>query len=214
MISQNIVVCFPAGTGGHLIGALCSVLLGNTATFPDENGSMHSSVEHGFIHVNSSLAEDIIIREKLPNRDIIIGHFTNIDLLVEVGKKVIYITFAPDDVDEIVYRANKKTKVNLNDKNTYTLLAGVSWPTYEEFRAGAMLPINEQEWSVVARQYEYWKYTLPKNKENTLEITFDSINNSNTLVEQLASFLCIEIYNKDILTYMLNTYRQKNFRVH
>ena len=110
--NQNIVVCFPSGAGGHLIGTLCSVLLGKSDCLPDENGSMHSSVIEGIIHLNSSLPQDIIIKEKLPVADIIIGHFTNVKLLSQISKKVIYITFTTDDLDEIVYRANKKIKAN------------------------------------------------------------------------------------------------------
>jgi hypothetical protein len=207
--NQNIVVCFPAGSGGHLIGALCSILLGNSESYPDENGSMHSSVAHGFIHVNSSLPQDIIIK-KLPNKDVIIGHFTNVELLVETGKKVIYITFTPDDINEMVYRANKKTKIDLTDKNTYTQLAGSSWPTYEEFCSGTVIPTGEQNWLANNHQYSYWVYSLPKHKDSTLEIKFSSINDSQTLIDKIANFMSITNYDTGKLQHVLNIYRQLN----
>ena len=216
--NQNIVVCFPAGTGGHLIGALCSAILGKYEPFPDANGSMHSSsVIDGIIHVNSSLPQDIIIQEKLPAADIIIGHFTNVKLLTEIGKKVIYITFTTDNLDEIIYRANKKTTVDLKDKNTYTLLAGVSWPSYEEFCVGVNIP-NEvkneiENWSVNKKHYLYWKYNLPDDKNNTLEIKFNDINHSELLLDEIANFMNIETYNKNKLLDILNAYRSINNKI-
>jgi hypothetical protein len=211
--NQNIIVCFPAGAGGHLIGTLCSVLLGKSGRLPDANGSMHSSVIEGIIHINSSLPQDIIIQEKFPVADIIIGHFTNVKLLSQIGKKVIYITFTTDDLDEIIYRANKKTKIDLKDKNTYTLLAGTSWPSYEEFCAGADIPMEEKNWSVNKKHYSYWKYNLPNDKNNTLEIKFHDINHSELLLDEIANFMNIKMYDKNKLLSILNAYRSINNKI-
>lgn len=212
--TQNLVICFPSGAGGHLIGTVCKVLLGYPESFPDQNGAMHSAKSlSGFIHVNASLSQDTIIRQKLPKRDVIIGHFTNVELLVEVGRKVIYITFTQDDLDEIVYRSNKKTQVNLKDRNTYTLLAGESWPPYEEFLAGALIPETQQQWVVTRQHYDHWEYNLPQDKINTLEVKFSSIISGYELIDDIANFMNIENYTKEKLVNLLDRYRQANIQL-
>lgn len=213
---QNIVVCFPSGAGGHLIGALCGMLLRYPEVFPDKIGSMHSAVSagvvSGIIHVNASMSQDKIIQEKLPDSDIIVGHFTNVKLLTKINKKVIYITFTPDDLNEIVYRANKKAKNDFKDKNTYTLLAGTEWPTYEEFHSGIPILNEEENWSVNSQQYSYFVYNLPEHKNNTLEIKFSDINDSSTLIDDIANFMSVKTYDKNKLINILNLYRQANTR--
>ena len=214
MFNKNIVICFPSGSGGHLLGTLCNMLLGNRSVEPDKLGSMHNLFNAGqygvlFVHVGSS--QDEVIRNKMPDRNIAIGHFTNVTLLKEVGKKVIYVTFVPEDLDEIVRRANKKTSVNLKDEKTYKTLAGSEWPSYEEYCAGA--PIlsseltHEGKWKVKKIHYSHWVYNLPEDKSNTLEIKFDEINNSNCLVDKLANFMCVEQYDKNKVMNTLHTYR-------
>ena len=206
---QCIVVCFPAGAGGHLIGTICSVLTGRSGVLPDERGSMHTN---SIIHLNSTLHEDDAIRTELPAVDVVIGHFTNLALLSELGKQVIYITFTQDDVDEIVYRANKKTTIDLTDKNTYKKLAGVSWPSYDEFLSGKSIPTGESNWAVSKNTYSHWAYNLPNDKSSILEITFDEINTSQTLIDRIATFLKIDNYNRDNLMQLLHTYRLSQVR--
>ena len=211
--NQNIVICYPSGGGGHLIGILCNMLLGGPGVLPDKNGSMHnvSAITHRVLHVESELPQDEVIQNKMPDCNITIGHFTNVKLLKEVGKKVIYITFVPEDIDEIARRANKKTSVDLKDKATYTLLAGKDWPSYSEFCAGKSIltgeVTNDGQWKVGKIHYLDWGYTVPEDKSNTLEIAFDEINNSDCLVDKIANFMCVEQYDKNKIMNTLQTYR-------
>jgi hypothetical protein len=211
--NQNIVICFPSGSGGHLLGTLCSMLLGGPGVLPGKDGSMHnvSAITHGVHHAYIELPQDEVIQSKMPDCNITIGHFTNVKLLKEVGKKVIYITFVPEDIDEIARRANKKTSVNLKDEKTYKILAGNGWPSYEEYCAGAPISTgelnHEGKWEVKKIHYSHCVYNLPEDKSNTLEIKFDEINNSNCLVDKLANFMCVEQYDKNKVMNTLHTYR-------
>jgi hypothetical protein len=92
---QNLVLCFAGGTGGHFIANLCHTLLYQTSHKTLDNGSVHSlnskisSYLSGRLLDNSidSFIQEYNVINGMGEVDLALGHFRNLSLLQQQGKK-------------------------------------------------------------------------------------------------------------------------------
>jgi hypothetical protein len=217
---QNLVLCFAGGTGGHFIANLCHTLLYQTSYKILDDGSVHSlnskisSYLSGRLLDNSidSLIQEYNVINSMGEVDLALGHFRNLSLLQQQGKKVIYIEFQSYHKEEIYRRLHKKvSNKEVLTKETYDMLAGADWPSWEEYQTGA--EVSELDpLGVGLKQKDdlgEWYFILPVNQTNICKITFDEILRGYELVDKLADFLKITDVDKDKIRAIINEYRGK-----
>jgi len=208
----NLIVTFPGGTGGNFLANLCSHLINRDPIMIDQAGSAHDFKCLRYLdHTLLDLSPDSYIQEyniitKLPKFDLALAHFRNLSLLAQHVTQIIYITFDPDDIPEILRRLTAKIGDKLN-KQKYNILAGPGWPSYRDYVKGAVIPEMEE---LRMRFIHDWYYILPLDRTNLCEISFKEINSGYVLVDKLAKFLNVKEYNQQEIYAILDTYRAIN----
>lgn len=190
------------------MGNLCNALLGIKTVSPDINGAMHHAwVQSSWLHCNLVHTQEYIIKNLLPtDGPIIVGHFTDIKSLVESGRKAIYITITPDDWVALADRANAKVVYDLQNRNVYNELAGESWPSYEEYINGKIVP--EIYAGTPVNGFKYFNYSTPSyNSELMLAVSFDQIRVGYSLIDQLAKFLNVSAFDRELIVALIDEYR-------
>jgi hypothetical protein len=209
----NLVICFPGGTGGNFIGALCSHLMFNTPMDIDAVGSAHSFTnciryldDHLLDHSIESYSQELTFINKMKEFNLALAHFRNLAALSKKNKKIIYITFKEENIPILLKRLNSKIDNTVIPKK-YALMAGADWPSYEDYLSGVEIP----ELKELRNQFiNDWYYIMPAVKKNVCEITFDELNNGYEIVDKLVNFLNIKEYNKQEICVILDTYRKIN----
>ena len=217
---QNLVLCFAGGTGGHFIANLCHTLLYQTSYKTLDNGSVHSlnskisSYLSGRLLDNSidSFIQEYHVINGMGEVDLALGHFRNLSLLQQQGKKVIYIEFQSHHKEEIYRRLHKKVNnQKMLTKETYDMLAGADWPTWQEYQNGA--EVSELDPSGVGLKQNDdlgdWYFILPAIQANICKISFDEILFGYTLVNKLSDFLNITNVDLEQIYTIINEYRGK-----
>jgi len=229
--NNNLIVCFPGGAGGHFVAALCVQLLyPNFSYNVNEDGSLHYTFEGYEINdprlmfqhsgKQENLDAEVELIRNLPDFDYACAHLQRVDELSAKNKKVVYITFEPDDKDRIYSNVKSKMplehslKSYINNKDRYDAVKGSSWPTWEEFREGN---ICEELSRTLADPESHdnpflddWKYTLPDISNNICEIKYKEVLNGTELLNKLLAFLDIRQYNIDKINLFIDNYRNKN----
>jgi hypothetical protein len=215
---HNLVICFAAGTGGHFIASICYTLLYNQTIPLSDDGSMHEIIPaigdkylSGIIldTTLSSYIQELHAIENMPEFDITTGHFRNLVALQKLGKRIIYIEFTADDRTEIKRRLHqKKTNAQL-EKITYDLLAGESWPSWDEYQSGAVVPELEPNIIGLSGKDDLldWYYITPVNQKNLCKITFTEILTGYELVDKLVTFLDVSEFDRPQIYDMIDSYR-------
>ena len=210
----NIVICFPGGGGGHFIASICKNLLYNHSIEFQRDGSAHSVLlthQHQDFLSNRTLdisvdsyAKEYELIDSLQEFDIVIAHFRNIIALTQKNKKVIYITFTPDQKQILYNRIKNKVPDAMLSNSHYTVLAGDDWPSYDEYVKGAKIPtINEgRDW------LDDWYYAIPANTADICEIKFSDILSGNNLIDILSNFLQIKKFDKNYIEAKITEYRK------
>jgi hypothetical protein len=215
---QNLIICFPGGAGGHFIANLCCFLLHEKISKIDATGAYHNSINY-ISQVDDipldltpcSYQQEYNLIQALPaHPSIILGHLRNLKLLQELGKKVIFISFLDHDKIEIKRRLHRKKSNKSINKITYEILAGVDWPSWEEYVNGAT--VNELDTNSVGltgkNELDAWYYIMPNDTKNMFEIKFEDIVLSGYgFVDGLAHFLNVTEFNKSKIYAIIDEYR-------
>lgn len=216
---QNLVICFAGGSGGHFIANLCHLLLYQTSYKILDNGSVHSlnsnisSYLSGRLLDNSinSFIQEYNVINTMGDVNLALGHFRNLNLLQQQGKKVIYIEFQSHHKEEIYRRLHKKVSNQELTKETYDMLAGADWPTWQEYQNGA--EVTELDpLGVGIRGHDDlddWYFILPVDQTNLCKITFDEILQGHEIVDKLVDFLNITNVNTEQIYTMIDEYQRK-----
>lgn len=214
---NNLIICYPGGTGGHFITAICVFLLHKKPFDILLDGSVHSlklpCQRKKFLNERildlspESYKQEYEVIQQFENFDIVLGHFRNLLAISQIGKKIIYITFEQDSKQIITNNLNRKTKnlFPMSEKN-YKILAGSSWPSYVEYLKGAKIKELNTPNEDSKKYLDEWYYILPYNKSNLLEIKFENLYNS---VDNIANFLNVSSYDQQYIEEKINEYKNK-----
>lgn len=215
---NNLVICFAGGTGGHFIAGICYTLLYNEPIQVSTDGSMHSLMrKFGSTYLSGKLLDTTLASyiqelhaiDNMPEFDIITGHFRNLVALQKQNKRIIYIEFTADDRQEIKRRLHKKTS-NVNiDKITYEILAGESWPSWDEYKSGAIVSELDPKICGIRGNDDLidWYFVTPVNQHNLCKISFSEIVSGYELVDKLATFLNVSEFDRPQIYDMIDSYR-------
>ena len=210
----NLVICFPGGAGGHFIASICSALLNDDSYGVLNNGSMHAfpNKDRSARPLDTSL--DSLIQEyqylnNLTDFEIMIGHFRNLVLLQQLGKKIIYIEFNAHNKEEINRRKNRKVSNRKINKEVYNMLSGDSWPTWEDYRSGVIVPELDSNIAGINgnNDLDDWYYIIPSNCDNLCKISFDEILDGYEFVNKLVNFLNVSQFDEQKIYNMIDIYR-------
>ena len=206
---NNLIICFPAGGGGHLVGAMCSFLLYGNKFQVKDNGSVHDFQCVRYLdgvtldYTAESVVQEYADISRLPDFDIALAHFRNLAQLQSLGKKIVYIDFNEDDAEIISSRLVVKMSTLLNQK-TYDLLKGTDWPEYNELSDGTLDDLKELRTDFIKN----WFYSIPVRKNNIFKISFSELE-SGTWVNELSKFLGVVDYDERFVSEILDEYRRK-----
>ena len=177
---QNLIICFPGGAGGHFIANLCCFLLHEKISKIDATGAYHAS--NNYISQVDDISLDLtphsyqqeynLIQAVPAHPGIILGHLRNLKLLQELGKKVIFISFLEQHKIEIKRRLHRKKSNKSINKITYKVIAGVDWPSWEEYVNGAAVEELDPNGVGITGKNDLddWYYIMPVNTKNMFEI--------------------------------------------
>jgi hypothetical protein len=208
---MNVLICFPGGTGGHFIGALVKYLSTKQLFKVSENGDVHSFNCSKFLegilldHSVESYSQEFDVINKLFNFDIAIGHFRNLAVLEKQIKKIIYISFEPNDIDDVSQRLI--SKITDISESQYNLLAGANWPAYYDYLNGTI--VNELV-DLRLKFLSEWYYIIPSNRKNLCEIKFIELTKGYDFVDKLAEFLDVKDFDNQKIYAIIDEYRNKN----
>jgi ribose 5-phosphate isomerase RpiB len=211
---NNLIICFPGGSGGHLIANICANILYSTPISILKNGSVHSFRCSKYLDnikldcSTESFLQELADIQRLPDFDLAIAHYRNIMSLREKNKKIIYISIDESDIGNISNRLQLKMS-DLINQETYNTLKGSDWPEYGS-KVDSNVPDDLNELRL--RFFKNWYYIVPVNKTNILEIPFKNLTHQHT-IDSIAKFLNISTFNKQYITDKLHEYQESQKHV-
>ena len=208
-MSRNVIVCFPGGAAGHLVGAIISFITTGKKFAIEDNGSVHGFQCTRYLDgrlldlsVDSMIQEHVDI-SRLPDFDLAIAHFRNIAQLQSLGKTIIYVDIDSDDVEVVSNRLQTKMS-SLMTREVYDILKGTDWPDYDGIADTALLDLKQIRIDFLQK----WFYTIPVNQQNIFRLPFKEITDIKW-VDRLTTFLNIPGYDRDFIINILDEYKQR-----
>lgn len=209
--TNNVVIAFAGGTGGHFVLQVCSHILYNTDILIEPDGSCHNKA-----HVSDCVfvadmypidtssfslsAEDEYI-SSLDDHAFVIGHMRNIKAL-STKAKVVYIdhkTTSPSQIYKILVK-----KTNGISYDAYQLLKGTDWPEYSSNLPDWVLTDIDE---IILEHYDNWNWILPDQTDNVFCIPHNELL-SGAWAESLCEFLEIDYASKaEYITQKTSAYR-------
>lgn len=207
---HNLIICFPGGSGGHLVAGMCKYLLYKEKFAIKENGSVHDVQCDKFLEGRpldnslESIVQEYVDINRLKNFDIALAHFRNLSLLSANGKRVVYIDIDQNDIETIAKRLRVKMS-DLMNESTYHVLKGADWPSYHSVTEIDLPDINELR----IKFLKNWYYTLPVDQSNILKVKFNQLSDPKWCMD-LARFLQVDDFDKNFIVEILDKYTSKH----
>lgn len=140
--------------------------------------------------------------------DIITAHFRNLKLLEQLGKKIIYVSFKKSHFEIIKERLERKVNNKNISKDTYEILKGADWPSWEEYKNGEQVDELNSNFVGISKfqDLEDWYYIMPTETDNLFEIKFDDILTGNIPIKDLSKYLGVEYFDIEKIEYIIKNY--------
>lgn len=134
-----IVVAFPGGAGGHFVGYMARALLAQlpvdttaTVNFHKQTRADQKFLDFSMMdHNQSSWEEELCyIRSIKPQSTLVLGHFRNIDAIINLHQcSVILVQVSDSDHDLLTDRVMREAINTAFDSVKYQDIRGKDWPS-------------------------------------------------------------------------------------